>query len=45
MWGRGQILEREGSGEKIKLSIRFSDATKLVMAAPAVAAGMRPAPP
>ena len=45
MWGRGQILEREGSGEKIKLSIRFGGATKLVMAAPAVAAGMRPAPP
>ena len=45
MWGRGQILEREGRGEKTKLSIRFGGTTKRVMAAPAVAAGMRPAPP
>ncbi len=42
-WGRGQIVEREGSGEKTKLSIRFGGTTKRVMAAPAVAVGMRPA--
>ena len=33
MWGRGQILEREGHGEKTKLSIRFGGTTKRVMAA------------
>ena len=39
-WGRGQILEREGSGEKTKLSIRFGSTTKRVMAA---YAGLQPA--
>ena len=33
MWGRGQIVEREGRGEKTKLSIRFGGTTKRVMAA------------
>ena len=39
-WGRGQILEREGQGEKTKLSIRFGGTTKRVMAA---YAGLQPA--
>ena len=32
-WGRGKIVEREGQGEKTKLSIRFGGTTKRVMAA------------
>ena len=39
-WGRGKILEREGQGEKTKLSIRFGGTTKRVMAA---YAGLQPA--
>ncbi len=32
-WGRGQILEREGHGEKMKLSIKFSTQVKRVAVA------------
>lgn len=32
-WGRGQILEREGHGEKMKLSIRFQTQVKRVAVA------------
>ena len=39
-WGRGKIVEREGQGEKTKLSIRFGGTTKRVMAA---YAGLQPA--
>jgi hypothetical protein len=32
-WGRGQIVDREGHGEKLKLSIRFAAQTKRVAVA------------
>ena len=32
-WGRGQIVDREGSGSDTKLSIRFGGTTKRVIAA------------
>lgn len=39
-WGRGQIIDREGSGDDTKLSIRFGGTTKRVVAA---YAGLQPA--
>ena len=32
-WGRGQIVEREGHGDKMKLSIKFSSRVKRVAVA------------
>ena len=32
-WGRGQIVSREGHGEKMKLSIRFQTRTKRIAVA------------
>jgi len=32
-WGRGQIVSREGHGEKMKLSIRFGTQTKRIAVA------------